>query len=76
MANLFYKNRLIVVSAQFDEDARSWFPIVDISWETDGQRGSHTMNGPLYHFDNWLDAERHTTELAKAWIEDHPLVGD
>jgi hypothetical protein len=71
MASLFYKNRLIIVSAQFDEDAKSWFPMVDVSWGTDGQRGSHTMTGPLYHSDTWQDAERHTIELAKAWIDDH-----
>jgi hypothetical protein len=30
------------------------------------------MTGPLYHC-NWQDAEKHTIELAKAWIDDHPL---
>jgi hypothetical protein len=72
LANLFYKNPLIVVSARFDENARIWFPIADISWETDGQRGSHTIIGPRYNFDSWREAEKHVTDLAQAWIDDVP----
>ena len=72
MANLFYKNPLIVVSARFDEDIRSWVPIADISWETDGQRESHTIIGPLYNFESWRETEKHMIDLAKAWIP--PLV--
>ena len=72
MANLFSKNPLIVVSARFDENTRSWVPIADISWEADGQRGSHTIIGPLYNFESWRETEKHMIDLAKAWIEDLP----
>jgi len=71
MANFFYKNPLIVVSARFDENTRSWVPIADISWEADGQQGSHTIIGPLY-FDSWRETEKHMIDLAKAWIDDLP----
>jgi hypothetical protein len=72
MANLFSKNSLIVVSARFDENTRSWVPIADISWEADGQRESHTIIGPLYNFESWRETEKHMIDLAKAWIEDLP----
>lgn len=72
MDNSFYKNRLIVVSARFDENTRLWVPIADISWEADGQRGSHTTIGPLQNFENWREAENHMIDLAKAWIDEVP----
>ena len=72
MANLFSKNPLIVVSARFDENTRSWVPIADISWEADGQRGSHTIIGSLYNFESWRETEKHMIGLAKAWIDDLP----
>lgn len=72
MPNLFYKNRLIVVSARFDEITRFWVPVVDISSVADGPRGSHTLDSPLYHFDSWREAEEHMIDLAKAWIDNLP----
>jgi hypothetical protein len=68
MANLVYENPLIVVSARFDENTRSWIPIADISWEADGRRGSHTIIGPFHHFDSWRETEKHMIGLAEAWI--------
>ena len=70
--NLFYKDRLIVVSARFDEITRFWLPIADISWGADEQRGSHAIDSPLYNFDSWREAERHMIDIAKAWIDDLP----
>ena len=72
MAKLFYTNPLIVVSARFDENTRSWVPVADISWEADGQRGSHTIIGPLHNFDSWRETEKHMIGLAEAWIKDFP----
>ena len=72
MANLLYKDRSIVNFARFDEDSTFWIPMVDVSWGTDGRRESHTITGPLLQFANWQDAERLMTEMAKAWIDDHP----
>jgi hypothetical protein len=70
MARLLYKDRLIVIFAVYDETTRSWIPIADISWGTDGDRGSHTITSPPTKFNNWPDAETHMLDLAKAWIDD------
>ena len=72
MANSLYQDRLVVVFARFDESTSFWIPMVDVSWGPDGQRESHRITGPLYEFANWQDAERLMTEMAKAWIDDHP----
>ena len=72
MANLLYKDRSIVNFARFDEATTFWIPMVDVSWETNGPRESHTITGPLVQFKNWQDAERFMTEMAKAWIDDNP----
>ena len=72
MANLLYKDRLIVIFARFDEITTFWIPMVDVRWETDGQRESHTITGPLNRFGNWQAAERFMTEMAKTWIDDNP----
>jgi hypothetical protein len=69
MANLLYKNHLITVGAGIDEISKFWISVADISWETDGQRQSHTTTGGVDWFNNWQDAEKYTIELAKAWID-------
>jgi hypothetical protein len=71
MASFLYKDRLIVISAIHDETNRSWIPFADISWGTDGDRGSHKITSPPNHFKNWPDAETNMLELAKAGIDDH-----
>jgi len=72
MANLLYKDRSIVNFASFDETTTFWIPMVDVSWGTDGLRESHRITGPLVQFENWQDAEKFMTEMAKAWIDDNP----
>jgi hypothetical protein len=72
MIKLLYKDRSIVNFARFDEDSTYWIPMVDVSWGTDSLRESHTITGPLVQFENWQDAERYMTEMAKAWIDDNP----
>lgn len=69
MANLFYKDHLITVVGRTDEISQFWIPVADISWETDGQRKSHTITGGLDWINNWQDVERHMVELAKAWVD-------
>jgi hypothetical protein len=71
MAHVLYKNRLIGAFARFDEITTSWIPMVDVSWGTDGQRESRTITGPPDRFENWQDAERFMTEMAKAWIDEN-----
>jgi hypothetical protein len=70
MASFLYKDRLIDVFAVYDETIRSWIPMADISWGTDGDRGLHTITSPPTRFNNWPDAETHMTALAKGWIDD------
>jgi hypothetical protein len=70
MASLLYKGCLIVVFAIYDEFTKYWIPIADISWGTDGDRGSRKITSPPTDFNNWSDAETHMLELAKAWIDD------
>ena len=72
MTDLLYKNRAIVNFARFDEATKFWIPMVDVNWATDGLRESHTITAPLVDFENWQDAERFMTEMAKAWIDDNP----
>ena len=69
MANLFYKDHLIRVVGRTDEISQFWIPVADISWETDGQKESHTITGGLDWISNWHDVERHMVELAKAWVD-------
>jgi len=70
MASLFYKECLIVVFAIYDEFTKSWIPTADITWGTDGDRGSHTITSPPTHLNNWPDAKTHMSDLAKAWVDD------
>ena len=57
MANLLYKDHLITVVARTDEISTFWIPMVDISWDTDGQRKSHTITDGDW-FNTWQDSER------------------
>ena len=70
MANLFYKDHFIIVVARTDEISTFWIPVADISWETDGERESHTITGGVDRFNNWQDAEGHMIKLAKEWIDE------
>jgi hypothetical protein len=69
MPHLSYKNRLIIASAQVDDITGFWIPVVEISWVTDGQRRSHTIESPSLNFARWQEAEEHLFDLAKAWID-------
>ena len=70
MANLFYKDHFIIVVARTDEISTFWIPVADISWETDGERESHTITGGVDWVNNWQDAEGHMIKLAKEWIDE------
>ena len=71
MANLCYKNQLIVVSAQIDEMSKDWIPVVEICCPDDGQTRIHAIESPLRNFGSWREAEGYLIDLAKAWIDDH-----
>jgi hypothetical protein len=70
MDKLLYKDHFIIVVARPDEISTFWIPVADISWETDGERESHTITGGLDRFNNWQDAEEHMIKLAKEWIDE------
>jgi hypothetical protein len=71
MANLSYKNQLIVVSAQVDKITKSWISIVEIFCLPDVQRRIHAIESPLQNFGSWREAEGYLIDLAKAWIDDY-----
>jgi len=71
MANLAYKDHLIVVSAQIDEISKCWIPVAEICCAADRRRKIHAIESPLENFRDWREAERQLVDLAKAWIDDH-----
>ena len=71
MANLSYKNQLIVVSAQVDKITKGWIPVVEIFCLTEVQRRIHVIESPLQKFGSWREAEGYLIDLAKAWIDDY-----
>lgn len=72
MANVFYKDRLIVAFANLNPSNKEWSPGAEITWKSEGQRYSHTIGGLTDRFKTSDDAERFVVNLAKAWIDANP----
>jgi hypothetical protein len=72
MANLYYKERLIVAFANLNQSDKQWSPGAEITWKSHGQRHSHTIGGLTDRFKSSEDAERFVVNLAKAWIDANP----
>jgi hypothetical protein len=72
MANLFYKDRLIVGYASINQSAKTWSAGAEITWKRDGQRYSHTIGGLGDRFKTSEEAERFVLNLAKTWIDANP----
>ena len=72
MANVFYKDRLIVAFANLNPSSKEWSPGAEITWKSEGQRYSHTIGGLIDRFKTSDDAERFVINLAKAWIDANP----
>jgi len=69
MANLFYKDRLIIAYASVNQSTKLWSAGAEITWRRDDQRFSHTIDGLADRFNTCEEAERFVTNLAKAWID-------
>ncbi len=69
MANLYYKDRLVVAYASLNRSSGDWSPGAEISWKRDGQRQSHTIAGLTDRFKTSEEAERFVIDLAKVWID-------
>ena len=69
MANLFYKDRLIIAYTSLNRSDETWSAGAEITWKQDGQRHSHTVGGIADKFKTSEDAEKFVVNLAKAWID-------
>ena len=72
MANLYYKDRLIIAHASLQQSSKLWSPGAEITWKSDDQRHSHTIGGVEDRFKSSEEAEKFVINLAKAWIDAHP----
>lgn len=69
MANLYYKDGLIIAFASLNQSDKKWSPGAEITWKRDGQRHSYSIAGLTDRFTTSEDAERFVLNLAKAWID-------
>ena len=69
MANLYYKDGLIIAFASLNQSDKTWSPGAEITWKRDGQRHSYSIAGLTDRFKTNEDAERFVLNLAKAWID-------
>ena len=69
MANVYYKDRLIIAHASLYRSTKLWTPGAEITWKMDGERRSHTIGGLTDQFKTSEDAERFVIHLAKTWID-------
>jgi hypothetical protein len=72
MANLYYKERLIVAYASLNQSTKLWSPGAEITWKQEGQRFSHTIGGLEDRFKTCEEAERFVIHFAKTWIDANP----
>lgn len=73
MANLYYKDRLIIAYASFNQSSKDFSGGAEITWRAaDGQRQSHSLGGLTDRFKSAEDAERFVLNLAQSWIDAHP----
>jgi hypothetical protein len=69
MANLYYKDRLIIAFASLNQSDKQWSAGAEITWKHDGGRCSHSLGGLADRFKSSDDAERYVINLAKSWID-------
>ena len=70
MANLLYKDRLIITLATLDETKGCWIPTVDISWTQNAYQHSHRITYSESQLKSRQEAEDFILEVAKAWIDE------
>jgi hypothetical protein len=72
MANLYYRDRLIIAHASLNQSTKQWSAGAEISWKRDGRRRSHSLGGLADRFKTAEEAEMFATNLARAWIDSNP----
>jgi hypothetical protein len=69
MANLYYKDRLVIAYASINQSTKLWSAGAEITWKRDVERFSHTIGGLADQFKTSEEAESFVIKLAKAWID-------
>lgn len=69
MANLYYKDRLIIAFTTQNQSDKQWTAGAEITWRQEGERRSYSLGGFPDRFKNSEDAERYIVNMAKAWID-------
>jgi hypothetical protein len=69
MANLYYKDRLVIAYASLNQSTKQYSAGAEITWKRDGERYSHTISGLTEQFKTSEEAENFVINLAKAWID-------
>jgi hypothetical protein len=72
MANLYYRDRLIIAYASLNQSTKQWSAGAEITWKRDGRRFSHTLGGLVDRFKTAEEAETFATNLAMSWIDANP----
>ncbi|MGE5305400.1 MAG: hypothetical protein ACM3TN_18985 [Alphaproteobacteria bacterium] len=72
MANLYYRDRLIMAYASLNQSTKQWSAGAEISWKHDGRRHSHSIGGLADRFKTAEEAEKFAIHLATAWIDANP----
>ena len=72
MANLYYRDRLIIAYASLNQSTKQWSAGAEITWKRDGRRLSHSLSGLADRFKTAEEAETFVTNLAMAWIDANP----
>jgi hypothetical protein len=75
IANSLYRNRVIVVSGEFNQVTRQWKPMVCIFWKTDTQK-LHSINDLAGIFGTEKEAVAFALQAGKHWIDIQPAVKD
>jgi len=71
MANLYYRDRLIVAYASFNQSLKDWSAGAEITWKDNDRRHSHSIGGLTDRFKTAEEAERFVIHLAKTWIDEN-----
>ena len=69
MANVYYKDRLIIAYAAFQQSTKLWSGGAEITWKAAGRRQSHTLAGLSDRFKSSEEAEQFAIRAAQAWID-------
>ncbi|HEX9147223.1 MAG TPA: hypothetical protein VGA09_23345 [Candidatus Binatia bacterium] len=72
MANLYYRDRLIIAYASLNQSTKQWSAGAEISWKRDGRRHSHTIGALADRFNTAEEAENFAIHLATSWIDANP----